>query len=85
MSQESLGKLLGLERGAISDLEKGKKSSLSFQQFTTLYREFSLTPNEILEIHPSPDAVAVGDMSAAIERAALNISKLLLKEIPAKR
>lgn len=85
MSQESLGKLLGLERGAIRDLEKGKKTSLTFQQFSTLYREFSLTPNEILGIYPPSDVINVEDVCAAIGRAAPDISKPILNELPAKK
>lgn len=85
MSQERLGKLLGLERGAIQCLEKGKKTSLTFQQFSTLYREFSLTPNEILGIYPSSDVISVEAVCAAIGRAAPDISKPILNELPAKK
>ncbi|WP_367317782.1 helix-turn-helix domain-containing protein [Microbulbifer spongiae] len=85
LSQERFGKLLGLERSAVRDLEKGKKTSLTFQQFSTLYREFSLTPNEILGIYPPSDTIRVEDVCAAIGRAAPNISKPILNEIPAKK
>jgi len=80
MSQERLGKLIGLERSAIRDLERGKKNSLTFQQFSTLHREFSLTPNDILGIHPGTNASDEEALSSAIERVAPEISKLILNQ-----
>ncbi|WP_444901219.1 helix-turn-helix transcriptional regulator [Microbulbifer sp. SSSA007] len=85
MSQERLGKLLGLERGAIRDLERGKKNSLTFQQFSTLYREFSITPNDILGIHSDVDTSDEEALSLAIGRAAPEISTLILKKLHARK
>lgn len=76
---------MGLERSAIGDLEKGKKTSLTFQQFATLYRELSLTPNEVLGIYAPSDTIDIEDVCVAIGRAAPDISKLILNELFVKK